>query len=78
MDQSIFQILDDRFRVALEVNTDINEVKILHQLLMAEREFELELFKAQTAAKKEKAPSGSFSVREYTEVIDCMFGKEAR
>jgi hypothetical protein len=78
MNDGILKLLTDRFIAALNGNADLDEVKVLHQLLMAEKEFCLALCRLISAERKQSGPSESFGAKEYNEAIDCMLGKEAR
>ena len=76
MTEEVFDMLLEQVKEGLEQRIPANELKVLYQLFLAEKELMIAARRLALSASKE-GEKETFGVKEYNEVIDRMMGKEA-
>jgi hypothetical protein len=77
MTEAVYDMLLQDVRNGLEQGIAANDVKVLYQLFLAEKELMLAAQRLGVSENKERSEKKTFGVKEYNEAIDRMMGKAA-
>jgi hypothetical protein len=75
--EEVYDLLLQELRNGLQQGIPANDLKVLYQLFLAEKELMIAARRLAVSENKERGEKETFGVKEYNEAIDRMMGKAA-